>query len=412
MAVVSMESLNRLARLDSRFVAGLISGTSADGVDAALVRISGTGSSLSLEISFHGTVPYDDELRARVLAAGNATAREITDLHFDLGRFFAQALRRFAGEAGVDLHSLDLIGSHGQTIWHAPPSAGKKGATLQLGDGNVLAEETGLVTITDFRAADLAAGGEGAPLVPYLDWALFHHLPGTTMALNLGGIANVTIVPGGVANGGTGDGGRQAGPEGVIGFDTGPANMVLDALAARLLPGAPAFDREGAAAARGRVHEPLLRDLLKNAYFECRPPKSTGRELFGESFVEEILEKGRELDRDDLIATTAQLTASSVADAVERFVDRALLPLGRVVVSGGGVHNSTLMNMLSERFHPVPVLPSSRFGMPVDGKEAVLFAVLASETLRGTPTGIPRVTGASGSRLLGKISLPPARNPV
>ncbi len=423
-----MDALIRLARRDSRLAAGLISGTSADGVDAAVVRVSGSGPTLSVEILFHGTAAYDDDLRARVLAAGRADAPEIANLHFDLGRFFAAALRRMVKESGIDPSEVDLVGSHGQTVWHDPPSGGKKGATLQLGDGNVLAEEygkkgatlqlgdgnvlaeeSGLVAVTDFRAADLAAGGEGAPLVPYLDWALFRDLPGTTVALNLGGIANVTVVPGRA-----GDGplaareDEDAGPRGVTGFDTGPANMVLDALAERLLPGRPSCDRDGAAASRGRVHEPLLLDLLDNRFFHTPPPKSTGRELFGASYVDEVVSKGGGLGADDLLATLTQLTARSVAEAVEMFVDPRLLPPQRVIVSGGGVHNAALMAMLAERFSPVPVEPSDTHGIPVDGKEAVLFAVLAAETVKGTPTNLPAVTGASGSRVLGKISLPPS----
>ena len=385
-----MKRLDRIARKKSRIAVGLISGTSADGADGAVVRVSGSGGTLATETLHCRTVPYPGALRDRVLAAAEATTAEIALLHADLGRFFADAARMVIGEAGLAPDEVDLLGSHGQTVFHAP----EQGATLQLGDGCAIAHGTGILTVSDFRAADVAAGGEGAPLVPYLDLALFGGLEGCTVALNLGGIANITIVPG------TGSAGA------VTGFDTGPANMVLDGLAARLLPGAPSCDKGGAAAARGKVAEGLLEALLDDAFYSKAPPKSTGREKYGALFVDALLESGAGLPAEDLLATAAALTAETIARAVRDFSPPGLFPPGRVVASGGGVHNKTILAMIGERLAPVPLLTSADFGVPVDGKEAVLFALLASETISGVPTGIPSVTGAALPRVLGKISLP------
>jgi anhydro-N-acetylmuramic acid kinase len=405
-----MRRLAGAAGRDSLNAVGLISGTSADGVDAAVVRVKGTGRSLALEVLDTRTMDYPNDLKNRVLAAAAAPASEITALHSELGEFFAAAALQSIEAAGLKPEAVHVLGSHGQTVFHCPPDrqAETCGATLQLGDGCVLARGTGVLTVSDFRAADMASGGEGAPLVPYLDWALFHKLDGATVALNLGGIANVTFVPG------AGDAVRDAPPaEGspvpadLIGFDTGPANMALDALASRLLPGAPACDRDGKATAKGKVDERLLAGLLEDPFFKRPPPKSTGRESFGAPYLERMLREGEGLPPEDLLATAAALVAETIAAAVRDFLDPELFPPARIVVSGGGVHNCALMAMLDERFYPIPILTSSAFGVPVDGKEAVLFAVLAAETIAGTPTGIPAVTGASRPCVLGKISLPP-----
>jgi len=397
---------------------GLISGTSADGVDAAVVDVEGSGGAAALKVLHFETVPYGAELRDLVLRAAHMTVAELTRLHVRLGRVFAAAALHAVEAARLHPSEVDVLGSHGQTVFHAPPARNQPGASLQIGDGCVLAHETGIVTISDFRAADLAAGGEGAPLAPYLDWVLFHRLRGATVALNLGGIANVTYIPGGdrsVAETGeahpSGEdpprcGNADHGPDGVLGFDTGPANMVLDALATRLLPGAPAFDREGAAAARGEVDGALLARLLEHPFFHRPPPKSTGRELFGSTYLDEFCTLGRGLAPQDLLATAAALCAYTVSGAVTWFGEQNAPAVARVVASGGGVHNATVMNMLRERLAPIPLEISDRWGIPVDGKEAVLFALLAAESLRGVPASLPGVTGARRSKVLGKTSIP------
>jgi len=401
-----MKRLAAVAGRDSVIAVGLISGTSADGVDAAVVRVKGTGPSLALEVLNARTVDYPAALKERVLAAAGAPASEIAGLHYELGGFFAHAALLSVEAAGLKPAAVDVLGSHGQTVFHRPPSRGEGGATLQIGDGCVLARRTGIPTISDFRAADMALGGEGAPLVPYLDWVLFRELDGATVALNLGGIANVTFIPG--AEETQEPGAAEAGPvpAGVIGFDTGPANMILDGLATRLLPGAPSCDRDGKATVLGIVNGRLLAHLRDDPFFKRPPPKSTGRESFGGPYLENLLREGGDLSPEDLLATAATLVAETVAAAVRDFMAPALFPPARIVVSGGGVHNCALMAMLDERFYPIPIQTSSAFGVPVDGKEAVLFAVLAAETIAGTPTSIPAVTGALSATVLGKISLP------
>jgi len=413
-----MKRLEAISRKDVRIAVGLISGTSADGVDAAVVRIKGSGESLTLKVLHSSTLAYPDELRERALAAASLTAPEIAELHFELGWIFAGAALKAIDAAGLKPSDVDILGSHGQTVCHVPPGQRDEGsipgrglgtancrdcpsgATLQIGDGCVLAHATGIVTVSDFRAADMAAGGQGAPLVPYLDWALFGKLEGPTVALNLGGIANITIVPG------VEDLPAGEGLEKVVGFDTGPANMVLDGLAQRLLPGAPPCDRDGKAAAHGEVIQPLLDRLLANPYFKKSPPKSSGREDFGDAYVEELIELGKGKPVEDLLATAAALSAETVAAAVSDFMDPDLYPPARIVVSGGGIHNCPLMATLAELFYPIPLQSSAAFGVSAGGKEAVLFALLAAETLSGKATSLPAVTGSDIPGVLGKISLP------
>ncbi len=421
-----MKRLEAISRKHTRIAVGLISGTSADGVDAAVVRIKGSGESLTLKVLHSSTLDYPAELRERALAACSLTAPEIAELHFELGWIFAGAALKAIEAAGLKPSDVDVLGSHGQTVCHAPPGHRENhkashltegtrpppdlaqtgcqdvpsGATLQLGDGCVLAHATDIVTVSDFRAADMAAGGQGAPLVPYLDWALFRKLEGPTVALNLGGIANITIVPG------VEDLPDGKGLEKVVGFDTGPANMVLDGLAHRLLPGAPPCDRDGKAAAHGKVIRSLLDRLLSNPYFDMSPPKSSGREDFGDAYVEEFIKLGEGQPVEDLLATAAALSAETVAAAVNDFMDPALYPPARIVVSGGGIHNCPLMAMLAELFYPIPLQSSAAFGVSAGGKEAVLFALLAAETLSGKATSLPAVTGSAIPGVLGKISLP------
>ena len=421
-----MKRLEAISRKDVRIAVGLISGTSADGVDAAVVRIKGSGESLTLKVLHSSTLAYPDELRGRALAAASLTAPDVAELHFELGWIFAGAALKAIEAAGLKPADVDVLGSHGQTVCHAPPGQQENyrnsnpeegsipgrglgtancrecpsGATLQLGDGCVLAHATDIVTVSDFRAADMAAGGQGAPLAPYLDWALFGKLEGPTVALNLGGIANITIVPG------VEDLPAGKGLEKVVGFDTGPANMVLDGLAHRLLPGAPPCDKDGKAAAHGDVIQPLLDRLLANPYFKKSPPKSSGREDFGDEYVEEFIKLGEGHPVEDLLATAAALSAATVAAAVNAVMDPSLYPPARIVVSGGGIHNCPLMAMLAELFYPIPLQSSAAFGVSAGGKEAVLFALLAAETLSGKATSLPAVTGSATPGVLGKISLP------
>jgi anhydro-N-acetylmuramic acid kinase len=344
-----------------------MSGTSADGVSAAVVRVAGR----AVRLAAYRTFPYPRALRGRVLAAREARAPELSALNAELGRFFARAARAILGRGRAD-----VIGSHGQTVWHEPARH-----TLQLGEASAIAAETGVTTVCDFRPADIAAGGEGAPLVPYFDWALFGGRP--VVLLNVGGIANLTAV------------GRRL--EDTIGFDTGPGNCLIDE-AMRLAFG-KGYDAGGRVAASGRVDLRLLR-RLDHPFFRRRPPKSTGRELFGRAFLLDRL--GRELRRRprDVVATLTFFTARTIADAFSRFVRR---PVQEVVVSGGGVFNRTLMGHLDWMVWPAAARPIDVYGFHPLSKEPAAFALLAAEAVRGAAANVPASTGARRPAVLGKL---------
>jgi anhydro-N-acetylmuramic acid kinase len=361
-------------------VAGLISGTSVDGIDVAVVDI-GAGGHLgeSLGVVATATVAYPEEVRQAILSVSNAATHTgtIARLNFLLGELFAEALEK----TGVPLKSIELIGSHGQTIFHEGEPVeflGRKiASTMQIGEAAVIAERTGIETIADFRPSDMAAGGKGAPLVPFLDYQLFRHPEVARIALNIGGIANITVLPAG------------AKPEQVVAFDTGPGNMVMDAVA-------PPFDRDGTKGRAGEVDTALLARLLGDPYYHRDPPKSCGREQYGDEFV-------RRTNID--IATATELTARTIALAVGRYRETR-----EVIVSGGGAHNGYLMERISYLVQPIGALvpvritTSAEFGVGVDAKEAILFAVLAYEAFHGRAGNIPQATGARKPVILGKMS--------
>jgi anhydro-N-acetylmuramic acid kinase len=387
-----LQELIALRERPRRRIVGLISGTSADGIDAALCEIGGSGASTALELLRFETFPLAPEIKHRIWNLPDGPAQNICALNFLLGEAFAEAALAVIALAGLEPREVDLIGSHGQTARHQPPGAAEPTpSTLQIGEAAVIAERTGLPVICDFRVADMAAGGHGAPLIPLVDHLLFHDPEHPRALLNLGGIANVSVLRGGL--------------EGVLAFDTGPANMALDAVARAASSGERSYDHDGALAASGRIDQELLEELLGHPYFELSPPKSTGRETFGRDFVYPLLDRhaGR---LPDLMATLSELTVESVSRALERFV----LPEGAIaelLVSGGGVHNLHLMERLRSRLAPLPVLSLSSVGMDPDAKEAIGFAVLANETLHSHQGNIPRATGARGPRVLGKLALPP-----
>lgn len=374
---------------------GLMSGTSLDGVDAALVDVEGSGTEdVRIHVLHALTAPYADEQRRAIhdaIVAG--TAEALCGLHADLGEWLANAALAVCREAGVDVGTVDAIGSHGQTVWHRPPADGRRGATLQMGDAATIAERTGCPVVSDFRTRDVAAGGQGAPLVPWTDQLLFA-VPDRARALqNLGGIGNVTRVP------------PRGSTEPVFAFDTGPANSLIDAAVEIATGGRHRFDRDGRLAARGRVDETLLAELLRHPYFAAEPPKSTGREVFGRPFVERLVEAtAPEGDQEwmDLVATLTELTARTVADAYARWV----IPRGvdEVVLTGGGARNPVLADRIRALLHPLPVLDGSALDVDPDAKEAVAFAVLAWAHLRGIPANLPSATGAAGPRVLGSLT--------
>ncbi len=373
-------------------VAGLISGTSMDGIDVAIVRIHGAGSRIRLRLETFRTVPYPTRVRRALLASCNAkqiSVAEISQLNFLVGELFSRAVEKTCARARIPLRSLELIGSHGQTIYHqgrAGNAHGFRGAsTLQIGEPAIIAERTGVPTVGDFRTADMAAGGTGAPLAPFLDYLLYRHRQRGRAALNIGGIANVTLIPPGAA------------PADVVALDTGPGNMVLNALVEHFTGGRRHFDRDGQMAARGRVRQALLSRLLRHPFFRQPAPRTAGREEFGREFVARLLRE--KLSLEDLLATATALTADSIAIAIRRFPPG---PINDLVISGGGVHNRFLMERLAAAL-PIRILAAEKFGIPGDAKEAVLFAVLAYHTLQKIPANLPSATGARHAAILGKL---------
>jgi anhydro-N-acetylmuramic acid kinase len=366
---------------------GLISGTSADGIDAALVRFGAGVSDTGCRLEHGNVVPWDATLRERHVALGQGgDARgldEIGTLDVQVGEAFAQATRTLLAEAGVDARHVAAIGSHGQTIRHRPAGAGHDGAhpfTWQIGDAHVIAERCGIATVADFRRRDIAAGGPGAPLVPAFHAAMLHSNAEDRAVLNLGGIANFTLLPR------TGD---------VRGFDTGPANALLDAWCLRHR--GEAFDRDGAFAASGRVDDALLARLLDEPWFALPPPKSSGREQFHLDWVETRL-GGREAPA-DVQATLLELTAATVADALLAHQPGTR----RVLVCGGGVRNARLIERIAARLPGCVIEPTDAHGLDADFVEAMAFAWLARQTLAGLPGNVPAVTGARGPQVLGTV---------
>lgn len=370
-------------------VIGLISGTSLDGIDAALVEFGERW-----ELRAFTTLPYTkverEKIHRTILEGGPA---ELCALDAELGEWFAEAAEKVAELGGVELAEVDLIGSHGQTIWHIPPTPNRRGASLQLGCAATIAERTGVDVVSDFRARDLAAGGEGAPLVPWVDQELFSAPDQDRVLLNIGGMANLTWVP------------SQHSKGEAIAFDTGPGNALIDTAVEIATAGLLTYDEGGARAARGTPNPQLLAELLDDPYFDRYPPKSTGREHFGRPLVERIIARIGPLtdeEWDDLIATLTCLTAESIITAIERWVRP--LGLDEVIVSGGGVHNRRLLELLQTALDPIPVLPSGHLGIDPDAKEAVAFAALARAHHLGVPANLPRVTGAAGPRILGSLT--------
>jgi len=380
----------------SRLVVGLMSGTSADSIDAAVCRLTGQGSEVGVELLHYGEFPHGPEVKRRVLGIAGLDVRGIAELNVMVGEAFAAACLATVADAGLAPTEIDLIGSHGQTVYHHSGVAGALRATLQVGDGDVIAVRTGIPVIADFRARDIAAGGEGAPLSPIADVVLFGGRgadgPRRRRAiLNLGGIANLTVL---------GDG-----PTRVFGFDTGPANAPLDRLARRLSQGALDCDRDGRLARCGRVDESLVAELLANDPFLARrPPKSTGFEMYGDAFVARAAARHGGFDA-DLMATLTEFVARSVAMGV-RQCDALGPPVEEIVAAGGGVKNPAVMERIAALIAPVPMRPSNEFGVPSDAREAMAFAVLADMALRGQAAHLPPVTGASAPKLLGKLSFP------
>ncbi len=379
-------------------VAGVMSGTSADGIDVALVRISPAVEKPRLKLLAHHAVSYPAALRRAVLAGMDAkktSTAELARLNWRLGMAYAETVR-----AAVEKHriKIDLVGCHGQTVYHqgkSEPYAGRRVAcTWQLGEPALIAAEMRVPVVSNFRPADMAAGGQGAPLVPLLDYVLFADAKRTRVLQNIGGIGNLTAIPAG---------GR---PSDLVAFDTGPGNMVIDALMEQLF--GKKYDRDGRVASRGRVLEPVIRNILHERYFAAKPPKSAGREEFGAAFAAQFAEACSKAGGkpEDAVATATALTVESIALGFERFVaPRNKTDAVDYIVSGGGAHNATLMKMLRARLEPLgcKVLVTDALGVPSQAKEAVAFALLAWQTWHKLPGNVPAATGAKRDVVLGEI---------
>lgn len=382
---------------EKEYAVGLMSGTSVDGIDAAVVEIAGRlgeRGAFSVKLLAFENKPFPAEVRREIFELfdpAQATIDRVGAMNMRLGELYADAALSVIGRAGLAPADIAVVGSHGQTIYHAPAA----GFTVQIGEGAVIAARTGIPCVSDFRPADLAVGGQGAPLVPFTEYLLYGEADRTLLLQNIGGIGNVTVIPAG------------CGPEDVYAFDTGPGNMLIDGVVSRLTNGALAMDAGGALAAQGRVSEALLAELRQDAYYALPVPKSTGRERFGMDYVDRIMRRGRELELSDadLAATVTMLTAWSIGDAYDRFIagrHRA----DRMIVGGGGGYNPVLMEFLTAELaaRGVEVATQEQIGGSSDAKEAIAFALLAACTMAGLPGNLPAATGAARPIVLGKIS--------
>ena len=378
----------------SRLVVGLMSGTSADGIDAVLTRITGSGLSTKVEQLGFYFQPFDAATRQAILeicGGSSGGTREVCLLGTHLGKLYAQAVRELLASTGVE--TVDLIGNHGQTVYHIPEDTPYLGTTLrgtlQIGDPSYLAEEFGCPVVSDFRIRDMAAGGLGAPLVPYTEFLLYRSETEDVALQNIGGIGNVTLLPAGCAL------------EGVTAFDTGPGNMVMDALVSRITNGALSYDDGGRLAASGKVIPEMLAWMLEDPYLAKQPPKTTGREYYGKEYVEKLLAFG-DYPLVDILTTATRFTAETIALSLRRFAPR--LP-ARLVVGGGGSRNPTLLKFLQEALPEVKVQIQEDLGLDSDAKEAVAFAILANEALFGICNNAPSATGAKHGVVMGRINL-------
>jgi anhydro-N-acetylmuramic acid kinase len=375
-------------------VAGLMSGTSADGVDAAIIDIDGD----KINVLAYNTFPYPDAVRRaifRLVESREAGAADVSHLNFIIGEVFAEAVLKLCRKSGIDLKTIDLIGSHGQTIYHNPK--GRRlwkrmvRCTLQIGEPAVIAHRTGITTVADFRPRDIAAGGQGAPLVPFADYILFRDKKKNRAIQNIGGIANVTYLPAG------------CGSEDIIAFDTGPGNMIIDGIISLATEGREEFDRGGKIAGKGQVDKELLNSMLQHPFFRIEPPKSTGREMFGKEYREVLYRRvsRKGLSIEDIATTVTAFTAASIGLSYRRFLP--VMP-DEMILCGGGAKNNTLVKLLRKELDGVKILVSDELGIDGDAKEAISFAILAYATIKGIANNVPSATGAERALILGKIT--------
>ena len=393
-----MEQLKKLWEKPVLRVIGLMSGTSADGMDAALTEISGYGTGIKVRSLAFASLPYPEEVRREILRLASGTeggSRDLCLFSFLLGKLSLEACLKVCEMAGLAPGDVDLVGSHGQTLYHIPEPVTYLGesltATLQTGEASVIAEGLGCVVVSDFRVRDMAAKGQGAPLVPYVEYLLYRREDRTVGLQNIGGIGNLTVLP---------RGGKM---EDTFAFDTGPGNMVMDQIAERITGGRLRCDLNGELSAGGRFSPELLGEMMGDPFLTRRPHKTTGREDYGRDYVDHLMKRGGELNLsgEDILMTAARFTVECVHFALDHFCP---VRPDMLVLGGGGSRNPTLLRLFREIL-PMPVLINEDLGYDSDAKEAVAFAVLASECIHGSPNNMPGVTGADHPVVMGKITL-------
>ncbi|WP_404461104.1 anhydro-N-acetylmuramic acid kinase [Sutcliffiella horikoshii] len=392
-----LQKLLNVTRKPERIGIGIMSGTSVDGVDVAVISVKGSGEELSYQQLAFDTVEIPQDLRKKIFKQFNpaeSSVDKLCSLNFELGQLFASAARSVVENASLRVEDIDFIGSHGQTIYHIPvdqQDVGLVKSTMQIGEASVLAEMFQCPVVSDFRVRDMAAGGEGAPLVPYVDHLLFRSDTENIALQNIGGIGNVTYLP------------KGGSASDVIAFDTGPGNMIMDEAMNILTEGKFQFDKNGEMAAKGTVDDQILNELMTHPYFALPVPKSTGRELFGAAYTRKLVDKMlvKGLSSEDILATVTMFTALTIVNQLGRFLPGGVDTL---VVSGGGAYNATLLRFLKELGGFV-VKTQEDLGFSSESKEAVAFALLANETLFGVPNNVPTATGAAKQVVLGKLTI-------
>ncbi|WP_404349938.1 anhydro-N-acetylmuramic acid kinase [Sutcliffiella horikoshii] len=392
-----LQKLLNVTSKPERIGIGIMSGTSVDGVDVAIISVKGSGEELSYQQLAFDTVDIPQDLRKKIFKQFNpaeSSVDKLCSLNFELGKLFALAARSVVENAGLRMEDIDFIGSHGQTIYHIPVDQSDMGlvkSTMQIGEASVLAEMFQCPVVSDFRVRDMATGGEGAPLVPYVDHLLFRSDIENIALQNIGGIGNVTYLP------------KGGSASDVMAFDTGPGNMIMDEAMNILTDGRFLFDNNGEMAAKGTINEDILKELMDHPYFTLSVPKSTGRELFGAAFTRKLVDRmlGKGLSSEDILATVTMFTALTIVDQFGRFLPGGVDTL---VVSGGGAYNATLLRYLKEK-GDFTVKTQEDLGFSSDSKEAVAFALLANESLFGVPNNIPTATGAAKQVVLGKLTI-------
>ncbi|MGX1192111.1 anhydro-N-acetylmuramic acid kinase AnmK [Metabacillus sp. SLBN-84] len=379
------------------YIAGLMSGTSLDGIDAALVKVCGSGLDTELEIMEFITYPFPKDIESEIiqsLSVENSNVQLICSLNFKLGKLFAEAVKEVCKKANLPLEKLDLIGSHGQTIYHQPQKENQFiPSTLQIGEAAVIAHDTDTMVVSNFRTMDMAAGGQGAPLVPYTEYILYRSETKGRLLQNIGGIGNVTVLPRGAS---LGD---------MVAFDTGPGNMIIDEVCRQLF--GVNYDKGGRIAKQGKVNEELLSYCMNHPYIMSAPPKSTGRELFGKQYVMKLLEEFKNLSKEDIVTTVTMFTAKSIVANYQAYVFQKT-KIDEVIIGGGGSYNHTLLEMMQTLLgSSVKVMTQEELGYSSESKEAVAFALLANETYNGNAGNVPSATGAKQAVILGSLTYPP-----